>query len=308
MRNDFVKQMLIEMRRDPSIIFLTADLGFNALEPIENMFPNRFINVGISEQHMIGMAAGLACEGKKVVAYSIASFASMRGYEMIRDDVCYHNLDVKVVGVGGGFNYGTAGVTHHTIEDFAIMRVLPHMRVLAPGYSWEAREATKALMRDKGPAYIRLGKSPGVAYEKKDFTFSLGKGFVIKEGKDVVIVSTGNVLDVACKTAEMLEKQGITVCVVSMPTIKPLDSRLIHKVVPKAKGIFTIEEHTTTGGLGSAVKEVLFDIGTPGQKFHSFGFPEDEFVRVVGSREYLLAHIGLTPNRITQKIKRVMGL
>ncbi len=298
--------MLVEMKRDPSIVFLTADLGFNALEPIEKAFPQRFINVGISEQHMIGMAAGLAFEGKKVVAYSIASFASMRPFEMIRDDVCYHNLDVKIIGVGGGYNYGTAGVTHHTVEDFAIMRVLPHMKVFAPGYSWEAREATQALMKDKGPAYIRLGKSPGVAYEKKDFKFTIGKGYVVKEGKDVVLVSTGNVLDLTLKTAETLEKAGHSVCVLSMPTIKPFDTTIIKKVSTGAKGVFTIEEHSTTGGLGTAVKEALFDMDIRNVRFHSFGVPKDEFLRAVGGRDYLLAQVGLTPEKIAKKITTIL--
>ncbi len=301
MRNDFVRQMLVEMKRNPSLYFLTADLGFNALEPIEKAFPKRFINVGISEQHMIGMAAGLALEGKKVVAYSIASFATMRPFEMIRDDVCYHDLDVTIVGVGGGFNYGAAGVTHHTIEDVAIMRALPRMRVVVPGYSWEAREATKVVMRSKGPFYLRLGKSPGAAYEKKDFSFALGKGYVVREGRDIVLISTGNVLDLACQTAALLERRGNTVCVISMPSVKPLDRALIRKVQKNAKGVFTIEEHSTIGGLGTAVKEVLWDSESK-VKFHAFGFPADSFVRDVGGRDYLLEKVGLSAHAIAKKI------
>ncbi len=289
------------MKRNPSIYFLTADLGFNALEPIEKAFPKRFINVGISEQHLIGMAAGLALEGKKVVAYSIASFATMRPYEMIRDDVCYHDLDVTIVGVGGGFNYGAAGVTHHTIEDIAIMRALPGMRVVAPGYSWEAREATKELMRKKGPFYLRLGKSPGVAYEKKNFSFALGKGFVVREGKDIVLISTGNILDCALESAKLLEETGHSVSVVSMPSVKPLDSELIRRIQKNAKGVFTIEEHSTSGGLGTAVKEMLWDLESK-VKFHAFGFPADTFIRDVGSRDYLLEKAGLSAQAIAQKI------
>ena len=132
------------MEQNPNIVFLTADLGFNALEGIKDKFPERFINVGIAEQHLIGMAAGLALEGKKVIAYSIASFSSMRPYEQIRTDVCYHNLDVKIIGAGGGVNYASHGITHHTLEDLAIMSVLPNMKILSPAYSWEATEATKA--------------------------------------------------------------------------------------------------------------------------------------------------------------------
>ena len=305
MRRDFVEQVLIEMRQNPSIVFLTADLGFNALEKIKEAFPERFLNVGIAEQHMVGMAAGLALEGKKVIAYSIASFATMRPYEQIRDDVCYHNLDVKIVGTGGGYNYATHGVTHHTVEDVAIMNVLPHMKVLVPGYGWEAREATKAVLRDTGPAYLRLGKSPGAAFEKEGFAFSFGKGFVVREGSDVVLVSTGNLLDVVMDTAALLaKKHKLSVCVLSMPSIKPFDADLLVKHARDAKGIFTIEEHSTTGGLGAIAAASLFAQGIDGRKFRSFGFPPESFSKEVGDRDYLLAHVGLTPVQLVRSIMR----
>lgn len=306
MRRDFVAQVLLEMERDPSIIFLTGDLGFNALEKIKERFPERFLNVGIAEQHMVGMASGLALEGKKVIAYSIASFATMRPYEQIRDDVCYQDLDVKIVGTGGGYNYPTHGVTHHTVEDVAIMNVLPHMQVLCPGYSWEAREATKAMLRHKGPAYIRLGKSPGVAYEKKGFTFALGKGFVMREGSDAVLVSTGNVLDVMLKTADLLEKKGLSVSVLSMPSVKPFDEKLLLKHARKAKGVYTIEEHSTTGGLGAIVASTLFTNGVEGKKFRMFGFPPESFTKDVGDRDYLLGKVGLEPTKLARAILRTI--
>lgn len=306
MRRDFVAQVLIEMKRDPSIVFLTGDLGFNALEKIKEQFPDRFLNVGIAEQHMIGMASGLALEGKKVIAYSIASFATMRPYEQIRDDVCYQNLDVKIVGTGGGYNYPNHGVTHHTVEDIAIMNVLPHMKVLCPGYSWEAREATKAMLRHKGPVYLRLGKSPGVSYEKKNFTFALGKGFVVREGSDIVLVSTSNVLDIAQETAALLEEKNLSVCVLSMPSLKPFDEKLLLKHARKAKGVFTIEEHSTTGGLGSISSAVLFADGFDGKKFHAFGFPPESFCKDVGDRDYLLARVGLEPDKLARSILRLI--
>lgn len=304
MRRDFVAQVLVEMERDPSIVFLTGDLGFNALEEIKERFPGRFLNVGIAEQHMVGMASGLALEGKKVIVYSIASFATMRPYEQIRDDVCYHNLDVKIVGTGGGYNYPNHGVTHHTVEDIAIMNVLPHMLVLCPGYSWEAREATKTMLRHSGPVYIRLGKSPGVAYEKKRFTFALGKGFAVHEGEDVVLVSTGNVLDIALQTATILEKRGYSVCVLSMPSVKPFDEKLLLKHSRKAKGIYTIEEHSTTGGLGALVSSILFMKGVEGKKFRAFGFPPESFSKEVGDRDYLLNKVGLEPVKLARAILR----
>lgn len=303
MRRDFVTQVLIEMERDPSIVFLTADLGFNALEKIKETFPKRFLNVGIAEQHLIGMAAGLALEGKKVIAYSIASFATMRPFEQIRNDVCYHNLDVKIIGTGGGYNYANHGVTHHTVEDIAIMNALPHMLVLAPGYSWEAREATKAMLHHEGPVYMRLGKSPGIAYEKKNFKFALGKGFVIREGKDVVLVSTSNVLDVAQATADLLEKNHkLSVCILSMPSLKPFDAKLLLKHAEGAKGVFTIEEHSTTGGLGAIAATALFAHGFDGRKFRAFGMPPEHFLKAVGDRDYLLSQVGLESKKLARTI------
>ncbi len=294
------------MEKNHNIVFLTADLGFNALESIKERFPKRFINVGIAEQHLIGMAAGLALEGKKVIAYSIASFASMRPYEQIRTDVCYHNLDVKIIGTGGGVNYATHGVTHHTIEDIAIMNVLPHMKVLSPAYGWEAKEATKALMKDTGPAYMRLGKSPGIDYAKSDFTFKFGKGYLVKEGSEVLLISTGNILDIVMNAATLIEENyGFSVGVISMPSIKPIDEDLIVKHATNAQGVFTIEEHSVIGGLGSIVKGLLWEHGVMKKKFKSFGF-EDDFVKVVGERDYLLESTGIEANLLAKNVGEIM--
>lgn len=306
MRRDFVKQVLVEMEENPNIMFLTADLGFNALETIKERFPKRFINVGIAEQHLIGMAAGLALEGKKVIAYSIASFASMRPYEQIRTDVCYHNLDVKIIGTGGGVNYAAHGVTHHTIEDVAIMNVLPNMKVLSPAYGWEAVESTKAMMKDSGPAYIRLGKSPGIDYAKPNFSFAFGKGYVVRAGEDILLISTGNILDIVMSAANLIEeKLGLSVCVISMPSLKPFDEALIVKHAKKAKGIFTIEEHSVIGGLGSIVATLLWNNGVEKKKFLSVGFP-DTFVTAVGERDFLLQTAGIDAVALSKKIGKIM--
>lgn len=302
MRNDFVRQLLIEMERDPEIVLLTGDLGFRAFEPVQAAYPDRFINVGIAEANMVGMAAGLALTGKKPIVYSIASFATMRCYEQIRTDVCYHNLNVKIIGVGGGVNYAHQGVTHHTIEDVAIMRALPNMTVICPGYSWEATEATKTALRTEGPAYLRLGKSPSVNYAKEGFEFAIGKGFTIKEGSDIVIIATGNILDLALATAVQTEEAtGKTVGVISMPTIKPIDANLIRRIANNARAMFTLEEHTIIGGLGSAVAEVLATSSLPHVTFAPFGF-QDRFVTEVGSRDYLLSCAGLDATQLCDAI------
>jgi len=306
MRRVFVEQLLREMKRDRSIYFLTADLGFNALEPLEKAYPERFFNMGISEQHMIGMAAGLALEGKKVICYSIAPFVTMRAYEQIRDDLCYHDLDVKIIGTGGGYNYPTHGVTHHSVEDYAIMRVLPGMRVLAPSNSWEAREATKAIMRTRGLFYVRLGRDPGVQFGKQTSPFAIGRGYVVRPGKDVVLITTGNVLDIAMKVAERLEKK-YSVSVISMPSVKPLDTKLIERVAKKARGVFTIEEHSVVGGLGAAVGEVLWGCGFPKKRFFAFGLPEQKFLKGVGDRDHMLAIAGIEPQQLADRIAAVTG-
>lgn len=295
------------MENNPDIFFLTGDLGYNALEPVQERFPERFINVGIAEQNMVGMAAGLALTGKKVIVYSIASFISMRPYEQIRTSVCYDNLDVKIVGTGGGVNYPTHGVTHHTIEDVAIMNVLPNMKILSPSYSWEAIEATKAMMKDTGPAYMRLGKSPGIDYSKPHFTFEFGKGHVVREGRDIVFIITGNILDIVIQAAQKIEETtGKTVCVISMPSIKPLDKKLIMERAKNAEGIFVIEEHSTIGGLGSLAANVLWDSGILKRKFHTFGFP-DAFSKEVGDRDFLLNLIGIEAVALANKVRSVMN-
>lgn len=291
-----------QMEKDENIFFLTGDLGFNALEPIQNAYPDRFINVGIAEQNMIGVAAGLALTGKKVIAYTIASFLSLRGYEQIRNDVCYHNLDVKLFGPGGGFNYATHGITHHTIEDISIMRTLPNMKVFCPAYAWEAAGATAEALSCKGPTFMRLGLSPKEDYSEKNWKFAIGKGYEIKKGKDIVLISTGNLLDIALNTAELIEnKTKFTVSVISMPTVKPLDSSIIKMKAKDAKGIFTIEEHSVIGGLGSAIGEVLIQMDKPPKIFKSFGIP-DKFIKDVGNRPYLLKVVGLDALSMSRKI------
>lgn len=305
MRNSFVKQTLIEMKKNENIFFLTGDLGFNALEPIRDAFPDRFINVGIAEANMIGIASGLALTGKTVIAYSIASFLTLRCFEQIRTDICYHNLNVKMFGAGGGYNYATHGVTHHTVEDLAIMRALPHMKVMAPAYVWEAEMATKASLTSKGPTYMRLGKSPKEHFEKSNWKFEIGKGFEVKKGDDIVLVSTGNILDVALEAGNAIEKKlGKSVSVISMPSVKPLDNRLILNKAKKAKAFFTLEEHGIIGGLGGAISELFMESSIRPKKFKMFGFP-DRFIKDVGGRDFLLSKVGLDAESIVKNVIKI---
>ncbi len=312
MRSDFVAQLIIEMEANPDIIFLTGDLGFHALEPLKEKFGSRFINVGIAEANMVGVAAGLALAGKKVITYSIASFMTMRCYEQIRTDVAYHNLDVKFIGVGGGYSYGDQGVTHHTIEDIAIMRALPNVKVVCPGYSWETTEATKALLRDTGPVYLRLGKKIPPTFAVPTGPFELGKGFILRTGTendtkkaDGLLVCAGNVVHTAIEAADILSAQGISLCVISMPSIKPLDTALLIESTTNVRGVFTLEENSVIGGLGSAVAETLLASDAPKTKFHAFGLP-DKFIKTVGSREFLSASIGIDAASIARTIAEIL--
>lgn len=301
MRNSFVIQLIREMEKNDKIILLTGDLGYNALESIREKFPNRFINAGIAEANMIGVAAGFALSGYTALAYSIAPFVTMRCYEQIRLDVCYHNLNVKLIGVGGGFNYGSQGVTHHTIEDMAIMRVLPEMKVICPASAWEAERATEAIINTMGPAYLRLGiKIPEEIHSEKD-EFLLSKGFLIRSGNDLTIINTGNTLTVAQEVVNELKKNNLNTELLHLPCIKPLDEQLIISSATKTKNVFTIEESSVIGGLGSAVAELLLEKRVPIASFKRFGMP-DRFIKDVGSPSYLRSVCGLDGKTIAQKI------
>ena len=273
------------------IWLLTGDLGFSVLEKFADRFPDRYVNVGVAEQNMSGIAGGLARCGKIVFTYSIANFPTLRCLEQIRNDICYHSGNVKVVAVGGGYAYGAQGYTHHGIEDIAIMRSLPGMTVVAPGDPVETKLATHAIVEQNGPCYLRLGKANEPVVHKSLPEFRLGQAIWVCRGSDVTIISTGGMLMEAVETAERLEKlDGIRAGVVSMPTIKPLDSATVIQAANQTGAIVTAEEHSVTGGLGSAIAEVLAESGLT-ISFRRFGVP-DRLNHTVGSQSYLRRNAG----------------
>lgn len=307
MRNVFIKELVKEARRNKDLYVLSADLGFNAFEPFRDEFPDRFINVGVAEANMVGVAAGLAMMGKKVCAYSIVPFATFRCYEQIRDDVCLHALDVKMVGVGGGFSYGNQGVTHNTTEDIAVMRALPNMSVFCPGDKTEAEAMIKIALKHDGPAYLRLGRAGTRQIYEQVPGFSYGKGVTVKEGGDVTLISTGNILETALDAAEALERQGRNVRVISMPCVKPLDIELVLKAAGETKAIFVIEEHSVIGGLGSAVAEAVLESEHSDIVFRRIGM-NDKFPSVTGSQQYLRDRYGLSSDAIAAVVARSLEL
>jgi len=302
MRKTFFQILEDIVRRNKDIFLLTGDLGVKFFYNFKNIDPERFINVGVAEPNMIGMAAGLALSGKNVYCYSIIPFLTMRTFEQIRVDVCYNNLNVKLLGAGGGLVYGTEGATHHAIEDIAIMRALPRMTVVAPGDVLEAEALARASVNYQGPLYIRFGRDAGSLVHQKDIHFEIGKGIVVKEGKDVCLIAAGSMLYPAKEVCEILEKQGITLTLISMHTIKPLDSELVKECAKKYRAIFTLEEHNVIGGLGGAVAEGLAEIGYKGV-FHRFGIPDKFSVDFgIGKPDYLLEKMGLAPEKISETI------
>ncbi|HEX2349768.1 MAG TPA: transketolase C-terminal domain-containing protein, partial [Ktedonobacterales bacterium] len=243
MRNTFAETLADLAEQDERIWLLCGDLGYSVLERFSERHPNRYVNVGVAEQNMVGVAAGLALSGKIVFTYSIANFPVMRCLEQLRTDVCYHNLSVKTVAVGGGLAYGTNGYTHHGVEDIGVMRAFPNMTVVAPGDPVEARLATAALVAQDGPAYLRLGKGGEPTVHQTPPDFRLGRALPLREGDDVAILATGAILAEAVKAADLLAQQGIHATLLSMPTIQPLDTEAILATAARAPLLVTVEEH-----------------------------------------------------------------
>jgi len=305
MRNAFIQTLWKLARKDKRIMLLTGDLGFSVLEEFMEDFPDQFINAGVAEQNMTGIAAGLAMEGKIPFIYSIIPFVTMRNFEQIRNDVCYQRLNVKIVGIGAGFSYGPYGHTHHALEDIGILRTLPEMTIIAPGDPVEARLATKAILSHKGPCYLRLGKAGEPALYDKDPDFQIGKGIILRNGKDVTIIATSTMLSSALETASELEKDHIKATVVSMHTIKPLDEKIILECAKKTKVMVTVEEHSVIGGLGSAISEVLAEhnISIP---YKRIGVP-DRFTECIGLQEYMRHANNLSVRNIVLSVSKLIA-
>ena len=286
-------------------MLLTGDLGYSVFERYIKLFPKQFINMGVAEQNMTGVAAGLAIENKTPFIYSIVPFITMRNFEQIRNDICYQNLNVKIIGVGAGFSYGPYGHTHHGLEDIGILRTLANLTIICPGDPIETELAVKKAIEIKGPVYIRLGRAGEAIVHDKRPKFSIGKGLIIKEGKDITIIATGNMLGIGLEVSKKLKNRGISVRLISMHTIKPFDSEIIIDSVKKTKAIFSLEEHSIIGGLGSAVSEVLAEnkIST---RFKRLGVP-DRFTKEIGDQEYMRKVNGLSIDSIVEVILKSLN-
>jgi transketolase len=304
MRTAFIQGLMKLAEEDERINLIVGDLGFGVIEPFCKRFPNQFLNAGVAEQNMTGIAAGMAMTGKIVFTYSIANFPVFRCLEQIRNDVCYHRANVKIVSVGGGLSYGPLGMSHHAIEDLAIMRAMPEMAVVAPGDPIEATSATRAIADHDGPCYLRLGRSGDPVVHSGPISFELGKAIMVRDGEDLTLISTGGMLETALRTAELLAKDGIDIRILSMHTLKPLDVEAVLAAAAHTRAIATLEDHSLIGGLGSAVAEVLAEceVRVP---FKRIGLPST-CSTLVGSQEHLRARHGLTGDAVLNSLEALL--
>lgn len=300
MRDTFIKKLTELAVADPHLILATGDLGFGVFDEFRSQLPDQFINVGVCEQQMTMLATGMALEGWTVFTYSIGNFPTMRPLEMIRNDAAYHGANVKVVCVGGGFSYGALGPSHHATEDIAILRAVPDVAVVVPGGLWEVAEATAAVASHPGTVYLRLDKAHGADMPLPGEEFQLGRARMLREGSDATLVVAGSILHEVNTAAEILAGEGVSVRVVSMHTIKPLDANAIVAAANDTGAIVTVEEHTLQGGLGGAVAECLLDNGCAPKRFLRIGL-QGGFSSVVGSQAFLRTHYGLDAGAIASR-------
>ena len=305
MRNAFAAEIIAQGEADPRVVLLSADIGNRLFDPFKARCPHRFVNCGVAEANMIGLAAGMAACGLRPVAYTIASFATTRCFEQIRVDVCHQKLPVIIAGVGAGLAYAANGATHQACEDIAILRSLPGMTVLCPGDPVEVRLALRAALHHNGPVYLRLGKKGEPVVHATAPAFEIGKGIQVREGRDVCLLSTGNVLSLALETAAALEAAGILARVVSLHTVKPLDVDLLRDSFSRFAVVATIEEHGRIGGLGGGVAEWLSDQSPSRARLCRFG-TADAFLHEAGGQQYARERFGLTPEAIASEILRTL--
>ena len=300
MRDTFVRTLIELAKQDKNIELVTGDLGFGVLKPFWEQLPDQFVNAGIAEQNMTTAAAGMALEGKTVFTYSIGNFPTLRCLEQIRNDCAYHHANVKVVCVGGGFVYGSLGMSHHALEDIAMMRALPDVAVFCPGDAVEAAAVTKAIASYPGTCYLRLGRGGEKQIHQELVDFQVGKAIQVKNGSGVAIFSTGAIYEEVETACALLKEQGIEPSVYTFPTVKPLDTETIRTCAALHELIVTCEEHNLPGGFGSAVAEVLAEMPSHARLLR-IGM-EDQYGTKVGTQKYLREQYGMGGTAIAKKV------
>jgi transketolase len=300
-RNAFAAAITELAARDSRVVLLSGDIGNRLFDKYKEKFPDRFYNCGVSEANMTGMAAGMALSGLRPFTYTITPFATTRALEQIRVDVCYHNVPVTIVGTGSGLSYASLGPTHHSLEDVAMLRCLPNMKVICPADSAEVRGVLPAVLRQDNPAYIRLGKKGEPAVHTSDPAFQIGRGIVISDGADICFLGMGNAVIIAVEAAAKLRERGFSSRVVSFHTVKPLDDAMLDDALRRFKAVVVVEEHSVIGGLGSAVAEWIAARRLSAARLLTFGTP-DRFLSEAGDQQYARRQFGLTPEAIAGRV------
>jgi transketolase len=301
-----VLQQLAE--HDKNIVAVTSDSrGSGKLVKFGTDLPHQIVEIGIAEQNLVGVAAGLASAGKKAFAVSPACFLTARALEQIKNDVAYSDNPVRLVGISAGVSYGALGTTHHSLHDLAVLRAINNLTIVVPADNFETAQAVRLAVETNAPVYLRFGKKPmPLLTDDKSVGFEFGKGRVIKQGPDVSIIANGETVHLALKAAQKLEReQGIVATVVSMHTIKPLDTELLNKLAENTGAIITVEEHMVNGGLGEACASYLMQNGYH-KPFKIMGIP-DEYT-VTGSQMEILHHYGISENGIAEEVLKLIGV
>lgn len=300
MRNTYLKEVYNIAKKDKNVLSLVSDNGMIVYDDFRRDLPNQYFNFGISEGHMITAAAGMASCGKIPFAYTIGSFLAYRSYEFIRLDVCLQKLNVKIVGIGAGVTYGYLGPTHHSTEDIAVLRCLPNLTLLSPATPKETRVLVHYAYKLEGPVYIRLGNNLPKEIYTDEMEVIPGKASVVRQGKDIAIFATGEILYEVIEAAELLREEGIEAEIISVHTIKPFDKECVLQTAERFQQIYSVEEHNVQGGLGGAIAEVLSENGCP-VRLTRIGL-EDCFASGYGTRIQVLRANGLDAKGICKKI------
>jgi transketolase len=307
MRNAFADELTNLADDDQRIVMLSGDIGNKLFDKFRAAHPDRFFNCGVAEQNMMGVAAGMAMSGLRPIAYTIAPFCTTRCLEQIRTDACYHDAPVTIVGVGAGLSYANLGPTHHSCEDISLLRSLPNMVVVCPGDAWEVRGALREAMKRDQPIYIRMGKKGEPTIHKEvPADFTLGRAIIVREGTDVCLLSTGNMLPEAIEAGHLLKESGVSAHVVSFHTVKPLDTGCLAQAFSSFRLVATIEEHSLIGGFGSAVAEWMIDNGVTRSPLVRFGTP-DAFFKLSGEQEFAREKLHITGRQIAERIRGALG-
>lgn len=294
-------------REDERVVFVGSDLGVGVMADFKGAFPDRFFMEGVAEQNLVGLAAGMAMEGRVVYLNTIATFLTRRCYEQVAVDLCMHDANVRLIANGGGVVYAPLGPTHLATEDLAILRALPNMTILAPADAEEMARAVRATLNHDGPVYVRVAKGHDPVVTNETGEFRIGRAVPMRDGHDALIVTTGVGLQVCLAAADQLTAAGIDVTVLHMPTVKPLDTEALAAAAERVPVVVTVEEHSVVGGLGSAVAEFLAEEGLlDGRKFRRVGFP-DVFPAGYGDQAGMMRRYGVSADAVVAVVRELRG-